>query len=588
MAPPRSMLAVLAFLGMSSLLVGLASTTTALAADSHSSTAVPTDGSDHGVNESRFQLLWSKDTDQENLSSDDFAANGSSSAEFTQRLSRSTDYLFDDPIEDVEQWNNGDFSEYAAGDAATSVHPESADLEDGRYIKDAHASIFTVQPSTVLQSSTESTTYIAPEGEVLATADYRVAVPDDSESGPVREEWSLEVAELDGVELRADGQQLDSNTSHQSTLEYSGLSGDPTLTVAVDISAQLRHEQRTCDEYNRSTDSCDGSWETELTHPSEQLTVTDSRNTTVNRLDTATGTQTTFETDGAQTGAVVHPGTVWSAIEIDDDTRIRGNWRFYAAGDAGWHTMVSRTETGTTRENSTVRPAQLYAVPMQAGPDVSSGATETVEPPLEIEDAWGSERGGPSLAEAIDVTPVEQYVNSSSVALRSESIAADSFDTVTVRGIVRGQSQTVSLADQGIVRETNLNLTVLKADSSGAVVEAVVTENATGEPVTTGRVEVGNQSAPVNASGMARLQLEERPSLLVDGTYVAEDWWRAETMYATTEDRTKIPPKYPKFAQLVQLALVTLLWFLPVALAVYGFDYLTGGTFLGLTDTHDR
>ncbi|ELY72170.1 hypothetical protein C488_15412 [Natrinema pellirubrum DSM 15624] len=581
------MLVVVALLGTSSLVAGLASTTI-LAADSHSSTAVPTSGPDNGVNESRFYLLWSEDTEQENLSSDDFDVNASSSAEFTQRLSRSTDYLFDDPIEDVEQWNRGDFGEYAAGDAATSVHPESADLEDGQYIKDAHTSIFAVQPSTVLQSGTESTTYIAPKGEVLATADYRVAVPDDRESGPVREEWSLEEAELEEVELRAAGQQLDSNTSHQSTLEYSGLSGDPTLTVEVDISAQLRHERRTCDEYNQSTDSCDGSWETELTHPFEQLTVTDSRNTTVNRFDTATGTQTTFETDDEQTGAVVHPGTVWSAIETNDDIRVRGNWRFYSAGDAGWHTMVSRTETETTRANSTVRPAQLYAVPMQAEPDVSSGSTETVEPPLEIEDAWGSEHAGPSLAEAIDVTPVDQYVNSSSVALQSESITADSFDTVTVHGIVRGQSQTVSLADDGIVRETNLNLTVLEADSSGAVVEATVTENATGEPVTTGRVEVGNQSAPLNASGMARLHLEERPSLVVDGTYVAEDWWRAETMYATAEDRAKIPPKYPKFAQLVQLALVTLLWFLPVVLAVYGFDYLTGGTFLGLTDTDDR
>ncbi|WP_175416506.1 hypothetical protein [Natrinema versiforme] len=581
------MLVVVALLGTSSLLGGLASTT-ALAADSHSSTAVTAGGPDHGVNESRFYLLWSEDTDQENLSSDDFAANASSSAEFTQRLSRSTDYLFDDPIEDVEQWNRGDFGEYTAGDAATSVHPESADLEDGRYIKDAHASIFAVQPSTVLQSGTESTTYIAPEGEVLATADYRVEVPDDRESGPVREEWSLEEAELDGVDLQAAGQQLDSNISHRSTLEYSGLSGDPTLTVAVDISAQLRHERRTCDEYNESADSCDGSWETELTHPSDQLTVTDSRNTTVNQIDTATGTQTTFETDDEQTGAVVHPSTIWSVIEIDDGTRVRGNWRFYSAGDAGWQTMVSRTETGTTRANSTVRPAQLYAVPMQAEPDVSSGATETVEPPLEIEDAWGSEHAGPSLAEAIDVTPVDQYVNSSSVALQSESITADSFDTVTVHGIVRGQSQTVSLADDGIVRETNLNLTVLEDDYSGVVVEATVTENATGEPVTTGRVEVGNQSAPLNASGMARLHLEERPSLLVEGTYVAEDWWRTETMYATAEDRAKAPPKYPQFAQLVQLALVTLLWFLPVALAVYGFDYLTDGAFLGLTDTDDR
>lgn len=579
---------IIVVLVTSSLAIGLVGTAAANSSDANSSTALPADGPDYGVNESRYQLLWSEDTDQENLSSADFTENASSPAKFSQRLSRSTDYLFDEPIEDVERWNSGDFDDYAAGDEETSVHPEAAALENGRFIKDAHATIFTINPSTVLQSGNESTTYIAPEGEVLAISDYRVEVPNDSESGSVREEWSLEETALESVDLQADGQTVDSNTSHRSTLEYNGLSGGPTLTVEAEISAQLRQEERTCDEYNQSTDSCEGSWETEINHPSEQLTVTDSLETTVNRVDTADGNQTAFEADDNRTGAVVHPGTVWSGISIDDETRVRGNWRFYSAGDDGWHTMVSRTETGATRENSTVRSAQLYAVPIQAEPDVSGGATDTVEPPLEIEAAWGSEHEGPSLADEIDVTPVDQYVNTTSVALQSKSLPADSFDTVTVHGIVRGQSDTVSLEEEGTVHETNLELTVLKANSSGAVVEAEVTENTTGEPVTSGRVEVGNQSAPLNASGMARLHLEERPSLLVDGRYVAADWWDAETMYAAAEDRAKIPPKYPKFAQLVQLALVTLLWFLPVALAVYGFDYLSGGTFLGLTDNNDR
>jgi len=65
-------------------------------------------------------------------------------------------------------------------------------------------------------------------------------VPDDSESVPVREEWSLEETKLESVELTADGQTVDSNVSHRSTLKFSGLSGDPTLTVAAEISAQLR------------------------------------------------------------------------------------------------------------------------------------------------------------------------------------------------------------------------------------------------------------------------------------------------------------------------------------------------------------
>ncbi|ELY93112.1 hypothetical protein C484_07853, partial [Natrialba taiwanensis DSM 12281] len=90
--------------------------------------------------------------------------------------------------------------------------------------------------------------------------------------------------------------------------------------------------------------------------------------------------------------------------------------------------------------------------------------------------------------------------------------------------------------------------------------------------------------AAVNASGIAVLELEERPSLVVDGQYVPRDWWRAEQLYSSASDRAKIPANYPEFQKLVEFVLVTLLWFLPAALAVYGFDYVTGGAALGLRD----
>ncbi|WP_345779380.1 hypothetical protein [Natrinema sp. SYSU A 869] len=291
----------------------------------------------------------------------------------------------------------------------------------------------------------------------------------------------------------------------------------------------------------------------------------------------------TFESDENRTGVVVHPGTTWSAIDIDSETRLRGNWRFYSAGVDGWQTMVSQTETDTTRTDSSVRPAQVHAIPTQKQPDISSETTDNAEPPLVIEETWGSEQDGPSLPNRTDIATADRYVNTTSIAVQSRTLPVATVDEVTVHGIVRGQSRTVSIDDNGTVRETNLELTVLEANSTGALVQATVTENATSEPITTGRVEVGNQSAAVNASGMAVLELEERPSLLVDGQYVPAEWWRADHLYGTAKDRAKVPPKYPAFQKLIQLVLVTLLWFLPVALAVYGFDYLSGGTFLGLT-----
>ncbi|WP_319633701.1 hypothetical protein [Natronorubrum aibiense] len=311
--------------------------------------------------------------------------------------------------------------------------------------------------------------------------------------------------------------------------------------------------------------------------------MSDSQHTVVTRIDASGGKRVTFESDENRTGVVVHPGSTWSAIDVATDARLRGNWRFYAAAVDGWHTMVTRTKTETTRTNSSVRPTQIHAVPTQERPDIPSRGTDDDGPSLVIEEAWGSTRNGPTLPEAIDIPTVDRYVDATSIAVQSEGLPAATFDEVTVHGIVRGQSQTVSIDDDGTVRETKLNLTVLEANSSGVLVQARVTETATDEPVTSGHVEVANQSAAVNASGMAVLELEERPSLLVDGQYIPAEWWRTDQLYSGAEDRAKIPPKYPEFQKIVQLVLVTLLWFLPVSLAVYGFDYLSGGTFLGLT-----
>lgn len=584
MTTPRAIDVALMVLVASGAAVFLGGGTAIAESNSSSDQAIPADGPDYGVNETRFPLLWSDDLDHQNRSSDAFEDTISSVPEFSTRLAGSTDVPFEKPIDDVERWNSGDLKDFVPGGEKTSVHPERAHLEDGLYIRDAYTSIVAVQPSTVLHSGNTSTRYITPDGEVLAIADYRVRVPDDDTSGSVRHHWSIADTAIDTVVLQTDNWVLDADRGYRSTLEYRGLSGAQNLTVEATITARLRHETRTCTDYNSTTGSCEGSWEAEVDYPTEQVTATDSRHAVVTQIDDRGGKRVTFESDATHTGVVIHPGTRWSAIDIGSDARLRGNWRFYSAGVDGWQTMVSRTETETTRTKSSVRPAQLHAIPTQKRPDMPSKATEDVEPPLVIEEAWGSKHAGPSLSSEIAIPTVDNYTNATSIAVRSETLSAATFDEVTVHGIVRGQSETISVIDNGTVRDTTLELTVLEANLSGTLVQATVTETTTGEPVTTGRVDIGNQSAALNASGMAVLELEKQPSSLIDGQYVPADWWRADQLYSAAEDRTTVPPNYPMFQKLVQLFLVTLLWFLPVALAIYGFDYLTGGAVLGLRE----
>jgi len=119
----------------------------------------------------------------------------------------------------------------------------------------------------------------------------------------------------------------------------------------------------------------------------------------------------------------------------------------------------------------------------------------------------GTEQTGPSLPLNIDLESASPYVNADSIAVTSTTLDESAFREVTVHGIVRGQSRTVSLSDQQTVRETNLTLTATNANATHAVVRATVTETATGAAVTSGRVTAGNQTAALNSSGIATLTL---------------------------------------------------------------------------------
>jgi len=252
--------------------------------------AVPADGPAYGVNNSTFQRLWSDDVDNGNLSVDDFDdANVSSRAEFAHRLARSTDVPFARPPQATSNWNSGDFGDYSPGGRRESVHPTGASLEDGVYIKDAYVSIFATQPSTILHHANGTTQYVAPDGQVRTISDYRIAVPQDDRNGSQRERWSIDQTQIESVDLSADGRLLDSASGHQATLQYTGLSGSPQLTVDATITVTLRHVTLDCPDWNSSTAGCDGDWNRDVETPEASRTVSTSQRVVVNRLSDIAG-----------------------------------------------------------------------------------------------------------------------------------------------------------------------------------------------------------------------------------------------------------------------------------------------------------
>ena len=551
---------------------------------SDSGDAVPDDGPDYGVNNSTFQRLWSEDVDNGNLSADDFnGANVSSRAEFAHRLAQSTDVPFARPPQAASNWNSGDFSDYNPGGQDTSVYPASASLEDGVYIKDAYASIFAVQPSTVLHQTNGATQYVPPEGQVRALSDYRVAVPEGDQTGPHRERWSIDRTSIESMELSADGRTIDTGSGHQTTLQYTDLSGSPQLIVETNITVTLRHVTLDCPAWNSTRSSCGGDWNRVVETVEASKTVSASQTVVVNQLSGISGNRVQFEARENQVGAVVHPNTEWSTITIDGDVRARSNWWFYTAGRSGWQTMLTSTATNTSRTESSVRPVQVHAFPSQQAPYVPTEPTDNRKRPLVIEETWGTKQSGPSLPANIDLESANPYVNADSIALSSTTLDESAFREVTVQGIVRGQSRTVSLSEQQTVRETNLTLSVTEANATHAVVRATVTENETDDAVTTGRVTIGNQTTALNSSGMAAVTISN-PSLLVRGQYTSDAWWRTDQPYAASKDVAKTPANFPELQTLIDLIVVTMLWFIPVTVLVFGFDYMSGGTLLGLTN----
>nr|WP_242437211.1 hypothetical protein [Halorubrum lacusprofundi] len=536
------------------------------------------------MNNSTFQRLWSDDVDNGNLSVDDFDdANVSSRAEFAHRLARSTDVPFARPPQATSNWNSGDFGDYSPGGRRESVHPTGASLEDGVYIKDAYVSIFATQPSTILHHANGTTQYVAPDGQVRTISDYRIAVPQDDRNGSQRERWSIDQTQIESVDLSADGRLLDSASGHQATLQYTGLSGSPQLTVDATITVTLRHVTLDCPDWNSSTAGCDGDWNRDVETPEASRTVSTSQRVVVNRLSDIAGKRVQFEATEDRVGAVVHPNTEWSTISVDGDVRARSNWWFYTASRAGWQTMVTNTATNTSRAISSVRPVQTHAFPSRQAPYVPTDLTDDGERPLAIEETWGTEQTGPSLPLNIDLESASPYVNADSIAVTSTTLDESAFREVTVHGIVRGQSRTVSLSDQQTVRETNLTLTATNANATHAVVRATVTETATGAAVTSGRVTAGNQTAALNSSGIATLTLSN-PGALVRGEYQPSEWWRTDRPYATATDVAKTPGNYPDFQTLIQVVVVTILWFIPLAVLVFGFDYMSDGALLGLSN----
>ena len=366
----------------------------------------------HGTNETRFPLLWSGDHDG-NVSTDGETSNGVA----IRQLANGTDLPLNAPPQDVERWNAGDIEEFPDTNRSVSIRPAHADTGGGRFVKDAHATLFAIQPSTRTRlSPSEQPLYVGSDGEVLGTVDYRVRIPEDDTTGDRQVYWSLEEHRIDETRLVIDGETVASNSgSHTPQFDFADLDpGSHRIAVEADVFVKLekhvRTEETEC-EYRENTTRCWTDVDHDYSYPTETITVQDDRAVVGYELSVS-GKRASFP-DGS-TGLALSADQPWLGYSLPNGN-VSGVWRFYSARVPSWDTLVYESANDSTRRHSPLHPLQVNAFPLEMGASASQPTARVV--------ATDGERRN---------TPMEAFDVSTYLAVRGEDRDdADAGDVIT-------------------------------------------------------------------------------------------------------------------------------------------------------------
>ncbi len=438
------------------------------------------------LDESEVASLWSMDSDRCAQPAETIAEATTSSD--IQQLAACTDITFKRPPDTAARWTAHDFSDLKPGNSSTSVYPPGATLTDAGTIADAHASMFSVQPSTRLHRGVnDEPLYIAPAGTVRALIDYRVRVPALESTPNGTRSWTLTSTGVSEVRLLRDGELIADSAGSQTPLfryETTG-AGPANLTVEADIRVTLR-----------GTASVAGENQTRITTTVEMVTVSDTIPVIVYE---PTISQYTARYPTGETGIALSQYQPWHGYHLDthDGERVRGVWRYYTARDLGWDELVHSRRTGETRVASAARPVYVHAYPSEIGP-----RTEPVrDGPTRLQ-VWGRQTDSPAAGfpDSISVGVVERpYTESAGIALRT---GTNGIERVRVLGIVRGVDTTVDLppaADRRNVRESALTVDVISQTESNATLRIELVDARTGAPIRlTDETDTGPVAVPIN------------------------------------------------------------------------------------------
>ena len=492
----------------------------------------PPNGTDHGVDNVTFQLLWSGDTDEFEASETD--ANGSTRSAWTT-LASGTDIPLDAPPAAIEQWNRGDLGDLPRTGRKKAVHPSGTRMSGSGFIRDAAITIFAVQPSTkAFVSASNQPHYIRRDGEVLAATDYRVRIPEarGSKKKGDRTYWRFRSARINETRLLVDGELESSGGGRTARLSFSDLDAPAnrqlTMTVEAEIEAELMRYDERCVKWSFGSRCLKK--ETRKRLQESSITVRDSREVVLYDLSVS-GFRARYP--NGDLGLVLYKNQPWLGYTVPDG-RVDGVWRFYSARDERWDSVTIHSGGGSKTRSSAAQPVQVYAYPITTGPT-------TVGSRIDLLDSYGTQIEPTSLPPNVHLDALtEPYEASFGLATRTET-TTHALDSIRATGLVRGVSTSPTSAEIADIpiHESNLTLDVLDRSDGTVTVEVSLRDNETGAPIDTstrgGYILLEGQRVNTSSDGRVRVTMPYAGGAL-SARYVPTEWWLNPVSYTGDDD----------------------------------------------------
>ncbi len=538
----------------------------------------------HTFNASSFRAYWSGDADYARV-------NTTSSLSPLGRLSCSGDIMFRAPP-NVEAWNDREFDRY--NNSSGSQYPARVASTESLVANTSYVEIFAINPSTVVHDGSQTTQYVRSNGTVRTIGSYNGSALGCANK-TTNDSCIVESASVNTVGLYANGTRQDTATSPTAELQYRNLTGPTMLSVRLSLSVTV----------NQTADNGESNTTT------YNRTLRDSRQVTAYEV-TASDATVSLANHRNSTGVSLSMPRLWRSVAFETGDVVYSRWRFYTRSPPGW--VQWNTSAGTNVSSTQrVRPLQVHAIPARRGPlanlDQHSLATDAQF--FEVGDDYEriqrdfvvSYRKGPEANKA--GLPVDVRLNQSATHTRTERFtlrANDShpqsaYRSPTVRSIVRGDTTESRLSASTVVDAypANMSATVVNRTTNGTTLSVTV-RSTRGYPVDFGNVTAtaGNSTRTHTLGpgerGTFTITMPERGLDQVILTYQPKYyWWEqgnpAVSGIVATERTTTVEwlgSSIPQFTDIVDLVVVTVLWFLPLGLLLYGFDVWTNGRLLGI------